>query len=108
MALNLQTVCNSCGKLLYGKHGKEQVAEPFIYIKGRISLQNLGEYPKKYYQFVTRDDNEETTVCDTECLNDYIELRKKEYKRIREERLRKEAGDNWTALYDIRGNPFNN
>lgn len=92
MAKQLNTVCNMCGVTLYGKHGIEQVQAPYIYIHGRIALQNQGEGTRKYHTFVTRDDEEETTVCDVKCLGDYLNLRKNEYKRIREEKLRAEAG----------------
>lgn len=89
----MQTVCNSCGTLLFGKHGIEQVKKPHIYIKGRICLQNLGEKDHQYHIFVTQVDDEETTVCNVDCLNDYLGMKKTQFKKTREAKLRAEASD---------------
>lgn len=95
MALNIQRVCNNCGQLLYGKNGTRWTKKPHIYIKGRIALQNLGEEARQYHAFVTKDDEEETTVCDAACLGEYCETRRTQYKQNREQKLRQEANNNF-------------
>lgn len=92
MALQLQIVCNGCGILLKGKHGQRYENKPHLFIKGRITLEGIGDTDKKWHMFLTKSDDEETTVCNTQCLKDYCDLRQKLYTEYRQRELRKEAG----------------
>lgn len=91
MALNTQIVCNSCGTLLKGKHGMRFENKPHIFIKGRITLENRGDELNRWHMFVTKTDDEETTVCNLVCLEEYLNMREAQYKKYREQNLRKEA-----------------
>ncbi len=88
-----QKVCNNCGVLLWGKNGTTWVKKPHISIKGRISAENLGDADKQYHVFVSKEGEEETAVCDGECLDQYVKIRKDQYLKYRESKLRAEAND---------------
>lgn len=91
MALLTQVVCNGCGVLLRGKHGQRFEEKPHMSIRGRITLENLGDEAKHWHMFITKADDEETTVCDAKCFETYCKVREQQYKKYREDKLRAEA-----------------
>lgn len=72
---------------------------PYLSIIGRITLENLGERDHKWHMFITKEDHEETTVCDTECLKIYLETRQRLYKEYREKQLRAEASQPYAGYH---------
>lgn len=100
-----QTVCDGCGKILYGKDRAAFKSESYIQVQGRISLQcadpegkhqraddnwNFTRTPR-YYIFITPHKDAETSFCDVKCLQAYIDARKRIWESTRERMLREET-----------------
>jgi hypothetical protein len=107
MARVEQTICDGCGKVLYGKDRKAFQSEDYIQIQGRVSLQLVNkelakagkdndpfyEYKPRYYIFITPRPDSELSLCNVQCFQDYIEQRKHSYEQMRENQLRDETNN---------------
>ena len=83
--------CEMCGRLLEGKSGAAWIHRNYIAIKGAMSVQFYDEVEGNQHYYITRNPDEPHHFCNFECLNDFADLRKTEWEKARERRLRNEA-----------------
>lgn len=88
--------CDSCGKILYGFDKAARVRQPNINICGNIILQCVD--PDTGYNFpiyITKNkEGEDLHFCDLVCMQEYIDMKEKNYYKYREGKLREEANAN--------------
>lgn len=86
MARTLQTLCDFCGAVLYGKDKAAFQKEPFIQIRGQITLENQRDRADDFHYHVFINDKSvtELTFCsgnDYACMISYIASKHEQYKK---------------------------
>jgi hypothetical protein len=83
MGVTQQYVCDLCGTTLSGYEKAAQVKRRYIVIRGNVSVEFWDKKTdRRGYFFVSYDRNGQLCFCDSECFNNFIDMREKESKQV--------------------------
>jgi len=106
MAQNINTSCDGCGAILYGKDKGIFRKSSHLQVNGQLVEQFVDhETGYQNHTFITPSSNEKLAFClDTwqDCMKDYIDTRIHLWKQRREQTLRSQESEEEIARAELR------
>lgn len=93
MAKNINSSCDACGTVLFGKDRGAFVKKDNIFINGQVG-KNVFDPNTKFHEtiFHTRTKNEQLAFCNTDCLRDWMDTEEQLWRNRQLAGLRERAG----------------